>query len=359
VKILRHARDKWKVFAVSLAIAALPATALAAADGAPVPGQRLAELAQNQFGGTVDVQKGAIDGQVSLDSLSASVHAALSDPGIDGQLQVTVPGQFAGTIGTANEALSYNLAACGANVMLGLRGTSLSDAHFSFQDIASNPAACTSPPSTSQRQLLMRPLMVAAAAQVQPSGPQTDTLVFLENWVRRLFAFSLLGAVLMLIVPSMAGALNVATHTSPWGRVGVGLALALTLPILGVLLFAIGLSLGLWWLGALVLALYPVLLILSMSVSGLVLGAWLNGRIQRPGVPSVLAFGLGMLIISFASLLPLVGPLVNIAAVIFGLGTLMLAPRSLSPAAPAASGGMGPAQGPSEPAVTSAPLVAA
>ena len=39
-------------------------------------------------------------------------------------------------------------------------------------------------------------------------------------------------------------------------------------------------------------------------------------------------FAAGLIIISFASVLPYLGPLVNVAAVIFGLGTLALAPRT-------------------------------
>ena len=65
-----------------------------------------------------------------------------------------------------------------------------------------------------------------------------------------------------------------------------------------------------------------------MSVSGLALGSWLSRRMGRPGVPIVLAFAVGMIVLTFVSLLPYVGPIINIVAVTFGLGTLVLAPRS-------------------------------
>jgi hypothetical protein len=134
----------------------------------------------------------------------------------------------------------------------------------------------------------------------------------------------------------MPRSLSVATESSPWPRIGIGLALLLTVPLAGLLLFAIGLPIGLWWLGVIVLALYPVLLLVSLAVSGLALGTWLSQRVHQPGVPLVLMFAAGILILSLLSLLPYIGPIVTIAALIFGLGLLVLAPRS-TPAAPAAA----------------------
>jgi hypothetical protein len=98
--------------------------------------------------------------------------------------------------------------------------------------------------------------------------------------------------------------------------------------LIGILVFAIGLPVGLWWLGVILLALYPVILIVSMSVSGLAVGSWLYRRASRPGVPILVVFFVGMLILTFASLLPFIGAIVTILALIFGLGTLVLAPRS-------------------------------
>ena len=170
------------------------------------------------------------------------------------------------------------------------------------------------------------------AAQSQPSGSIFDAQAFLVNWLRRLVGFSLVAFLLVLLIPAMPKALMVATETPPWARIGMGLAVALILPLLGVLLFAIGLPVGLWWLGVIMLALYLVLLILSMSVSGLAVGSWLSRRVSRPGVPIVLPFALGMIVLTFVSLLPYVGPIINIVAVTFGLGTLVLAPRSRPPA---------------------------
>jgi hypothetical protein len=73
----------------------------------------------------------------------------------------------------------------------------------------------------------------------------------------------------------------------------------------------------------------------------------------------MLAFAVGLAILTLASVLPYVGPVVSIAAIIFGLGVLVLAPRSSAPATsePPASQPT-PAPEPEAP-LPSAPLAAA
>jgi len=332
-----------------LAVATSPASALAA-DLQPT-------LGMSPFGGTIDLQPGAINGQVTLEPGSVSIQASLADPGVDAQLQVFVPGQFVGSGTAANRTLSYDLAMCGAGLTVALSGTSTADAHVAFHDAASDPNACSTPPSAPHSLLMLNAFEMAT--QAEPAATEFDAQALLVNWLRRLVGLSVLALLLVLVIPAMPNTLAVATQTPPWARMAIGLALALTLPLLGVLLFAIGLSLGLWWLGVLVLALYPVLLLLSMSVTGLAVGSWASRQASRPDVPLVLAFGVGMLVLSFASLLPYLGPLVNIAAVIFGLGTLVLAPRSQPPETrDSASAVEPPASDATAPPVRSSPLAA-
>jgi hypothetical protein len=332
-----------------LAVAGLPASALAA-DLQPA-------LGTSPFGGTIDVQPGAINGQVTLEPGSVSLQASLADPGVDAQLEVFVPGQFAGSGTAANRTLSYDLAMCGAGLTVALSGTSTSDVHVIFHDAASDPNACSTPPSVAHSPLMLNAFDMAT--QAETAAAEFDAQALLVNWLRRLVGLSLLALLLVLVIPAMPNALEVATQTPPWARLGIGLALALTLPLLGVLLFAIGLPLGLWWLGVLLLALYPVLLLLSMSVTALAVGSWAGQHASRPDVPLVLAFAVGLLVLSFASLLPYLGPLVNIAAVVFGLGSLVLAPRSQPPESRRAANAVEPpATDATAPPVKSTPLAA-
>jgi hypothetical protein len=317
----------------------LPFSALAAGTQSPAAQEQQQVNSGGPFGGMIDVRPGAINGQVNLQPASVSIQGALRDPGVDGQIQVSIPGQFVGSASATSGQISYNLALCAAGVALALNGTSSTNVHFAFQNSAANPAACTAAPTTTAQQVLvMSPLRLA---QAEPSASDdSDLQSFLLNWLRRLVGWSLVAFLLVLLVPAMPRAINVATETPPWGRIGIGVAVGLILPLVGILLFVIGLPVGLWWLGVIFLALYPVLLILSLSVAGLAIGSWLSRRVSRPGVPTVALYAVGMIVLTFASLLPYVGPIVNIVAVAFGLGTLVLAPRSRGPAAVVPSGGL-------------------
>jgi hypothetical protein len=59
-------------------------------------------------------------------------------------------------------------------------------------------------------------------------------------------------------------------------------------------------------------------------------------------VPLLALFAVGMIVLTFLSLLPYVGPIASIVAVAFGLGTLVLAPRSGAPAAVDPTSGLQP-----------------
>jgi hypothetical protein len=312
------------LFALSLALVPMAASADAS--------QPVVEL--SGFEGAIDVQPDSIDGHVTLESGMAALQASLADSGPDGQLKLLVPGHFVGSTTVGGGMLSYQLEVCGAGVTVALSGTRSVGLHLAFQD-AADPARCTalpaSPPAVVQA-MVMGPV-APVAAQATPAPSETGSgQTWLADWLRRLVGYSLVGALLLLFIPAMPTVVATATQTSPWGRIGVGLALLFMMPLVGVLAFALLLPIGLWWLGLLVLALYPVLLILSLSVSGMALGSLALARLNQPRVPILVGLAAGTIILTAASLLPYVGPLVNVAAIMFGLGTLAIAPRTRSTA---------------------------
>src|SRR5215204_5298757 len=219
---------------------------------------------QSGFDGSIDVKPGAIDGRVMLESGSADLQAMLGDDGPRGQLRVLVPGHFVGSANVGDGAMSYQLEVCGAGVTLALNGTRNAGLNFAFRDAAADPARCTALPSATLG--MSMGVFAPAAAQTTPSA-EGSSPAWLIDWLRRLVGFALVGTLLVVFIPSMPRIVAAATRTSPWSRVGIGLVLAFMLPLLGLLGFALLLPLGLWWLGLLILALYPVLLILSLSVS--------------------------------------------------------------------------------------------
>jgi hypothetical protein len=333
---------------LTLGLPVLPIAAFADAGQAAVP--------QAGFDGTIDVRPGSIDGRVMLESGTAALQAILSDAGPQGELQVVVPGHFVSSANVGGGALSYQLEVCSPGVTLALNGTRDAGLQFAFRDAARDPARCTTVPSAALAMTMGA--FAPAAAQTTTATSESNGQAWLTDWLRRLVGFGLLGTLLLLFIPSMPRVLAAATQTSPWGRVGIGLALAFMLPLLGLLGFALLLPLGLWWLGLLVLALYPVLLILSLSVCGLALGSVL-ARLGQRRVPILAAFAAGLIVISIASLLPYVGPLVSVAAVIFGLGTLALAPRTPTTAALPPAGDEQASSNDGAEVIGSAPVVAA
>jgi len=341
---------RWKILVLLSCVAALPTVAAAAGDAQPAP-------TRDAFGGTLDVQPGSIDGNVRLDAGDFLLRARLVDPGVEGQLQVTVPGLLAGTAEAANGALSYRLQLCGAGVTFNVEGTRSSAFHLGFQEAAANPQACTAAPApTAEAATIMGPL---AAAQTQPATTESDGQALLMNWLRRFVGLSLLAGLLVLFIPAMPNAIAAATRATPWRRLGLGLALGVTLPLIAVLVFAIGLSIGLWWLGVLVLALYPTLLVLSLAVSGLAVGSLARRWISQGSVPMLLISAVGMALLTLFSLLPYIGPAVTIVAIIFGLGLLALAPRTPAPEQRAPVTGGEPLTEVVTPVVPDAPLAAA
>jgi hypothetical protein len=304
------------VFGLSLAL--LPVAALAESDQLAV--------AQEAFGGAIDVQPGSIVGHVMLGSDNAALQATLGDTGLDAQLNLVVPGQFVGETTVGNGMLTYQLQVCGPGVTVTFSKTQSVAAHFGFQDAAADPARCTAVPAAAQA--LVMGAFEPAAAQATPATSDNGVQAGLADWFRRLVGYTLVGAVLLLFAPAMPRVVDTATRTSPWGRVGLGLVLLFTVPLIGVLAFALLLPIGLWWLGLLVLAMFPVLLILSLSVSGMALGTFALARMNQPRVPLLVGLVAGTIVLTIASLLPYVGSLVTVAALIFGFGTLALAPRT-------------------------------
>ncbi|MBI4498827.1 MAG: hypothetical protein HY689_13120 [Chloroflexi bacterium] len=158
------------------------------------------------------------------------------------------------------------------------------------------------------------------------------------GWLRTLVGMFALGALFVLLVPGFSRRTADTLGRSPWASLGLGVALLLTVPLAALLLFLIGLVVGGWWLGIITLALYGIGLALSYAMTGLFVGRWLLVRAGRTGVHLVWALLLGLILLTLAGLLPFVGGVIVLLAVLFGLGALVLAgARARQMAAPAAS----------------------
>jgi hypothetical protein len=126
------------------------------------------------------------------------------------------------------------------------------------------------------------------------------------------------GLLLLLIAPRAADAFTDAGRTAIGASIGLGIAAAVGLPILGLILLAslVGLPLGV-----------VVLLTLGfLYMLGYVASAYFLGRlILEPPRNRFLAYLVGWVILSVAGLIPVVNGIVFIAATVYGLGMIVVA----------------------------------
>jgi hypothetical protein len=151
-------------------------------------------------------------------------------------------------------------------------------------------------------------------------------------WLAVVLSTLVLGLLFILIAPRAADATADAGRTAVGASIGLGIAAAIGLPILGFILLAsvIGLPLG-----TVVLLGLGFLFTLSYVASAYFLGR----RLVRPPRSRFLAYLAGWGILSVAGLIPILNVIVLIAATVYGLGTIVVAifrarrgPREPAPA---------------------------
>ena len=142
-------------------------------------------------------------------------------------------------------------------------------------------------------------------------------------WLRGFVGLAIFGSLLALAFPRVATTVADTGERRWLASLGLGFALLVAVPVVACLVFVIGLMIGGWWIGPMLLGLYTVLLVLAYVTFAEWVGLTalrLNKRTAHPAV----AMLLGVLIVSLVGLMPVLGVLVGFAAVLFGLGALAL-----------------------------------
>jgi cytoskeletal protein CcmA (bactofilin family) len=154
-------------------------------------------------------------------------------------------------------------------------------------------------------------------------------------WLAIGLSMLVLGALLLLIAPRAADALEARSREKIGPAIAIGIAILIVLPLLALLaavtVFGLPLAFGIG------LALLPLGAV-AYAVSAYVLGR----RVLKPPRHRMLSFLVGLAILRVAALVPIVGLLVGLAALIFGLGLIGVAigaAREPSDPAPAQSPG--------------------
>lgn len=176
------------------------------------------------------------------------------------------------------------------------------------------------------------PAQVAEAAQVR--GPveyrqleerERGVWMWLYAWLRSVVALFVLGLLVVLVSPRFASRVPEVLRRSPWQSLGWGVVLLVGVPVLAVLVLAAGALVGGWWLGLALLGLYLLALALCFPVVGLWLGRWLLGRVGRAGVHVAVALLAGVALLTLVRWVPVLGAVVWLATLLFGLGAMLLA----------------------------------
>ena len=174
--------------------------------------------------------------------------------------------------------------------------------------------------------------------RTMPGSPLvTGPAALVLDWVKGLIGLLILGILVVFFFPEFSRRAGEAIVRSPWMSLAVGALVLIGLPILAIVFFVVGVLIGGWWIGLVVLAVYGVVLALSFPVAAVGVGGALL-RVTRRPAPVWLALIIGLIVLLLVALIPLLGPLVVFVACLFGLGaTAMAVAGGRRPAAPAAA----------------------
>lgn len=146
-------------------------------------------------------------------------------------------------------------------------------------------------------------------------------------WLLLLPALFVTGAVMIVMFPRFTPAAAQTIETDPWRSLGVGAIALLGAPAVMVGLFATGFGIP---LGLILLAAYPVAMLAGYLVAALFLGMFGVRRLGRDRQPVlsrgalVLRLLAALVVLGILRLVPILGGLVSLAALLFGMGALVL-----------------------------------
>jgi hypothetical protein len=147
-------------------------------------------------------------------------------------------------------------------------------------------------------------------------------------WLAVGISAAVLGLLLLMLAPRAADAIFAQAQARFWTAVGIGAAIFIAVPI-AILVAAITLV-------GLPLSIAIGLAVLPFAAIAYVTAAWTLGRVMvRPPGRRFLAFLAGLAVLRLAALIPAVGLLVDLGAVIVGLGLLGAAIAASRDPAPA------------------------
>jgi hypothetical protein len=198
-----------------------------------------------------------------------------------------------------------------------------------------------------------RPAAAVSAPLAAGETPQQVITRLGLEWLRGLAGFTIVGWLLLLVAPGLKGRARTAIHSLPFSRLGIGAILALDIPLASLVVIAIGLPIGLWWLGVLGLLVFLTLVVAGFAYTGFQLGRLAFDRMGWERVSAFVTLPAGVAALSLLGLIPYAGIFLSLLATVYGIGSMLYSPRR-----PAAAGAEVPARALTEqPASAGRPVV--
>jgi len=144
------------------------------------------------------------------------------------------------------------------------------------------------------------------------------------GWLRELIGFFALGLLLIFLLPGISARAIDTLRAKPWPSLGIGAAILVITPIVALIVFIVGVLIGGWWLGVLLLPIWILVLAIGYVVSGFLVGRLLFARLGWARYHDILALLGGLFVLTVLGLLPVLGGLIGLAALVFGAGALAL-----------------------------------
>jgi cytoskeletal protein CcmA (bactofilin family) len=282
---------------------------------------------RGQVGGSVRAAGNTVvlDGKVTNDLLVAGNELTILSNGrvgrdaIVGSTNTTISGQ----VGRDLQAGSTNVkidGGIGGNVLASVDRLQLTDRATvggNLKYTSKTEAQITNPASVKG----------TTARQIPESGRAplvTGPAALVLEWLKGLIGLLILGILVAFFFPGFSRRAGEALVHSPWLTLAIGALVLIGLPILAVVFFAVGALIGGWWIGFVVLALFVVVLALSIPIAAVGVGGALL-RVARRPVPVWLALLIGLIALLLIALVPILGGLVIFCALLFGMGATTIA----------------------------------
>jgi hypothetical protein len=178
--------------------------------------------------------------------------------------------------------------------------------------------------SNNQVQIVNGAHVAGTMTRHTPINRGTTTNGFV-GWVRALIGIFGLGLLFLLLLPRFSTRSIDVLRAEPWLSLGIGAVILIATPIVALIVFILGLLIGGWWLGLLLVPLWLLALAVGYVVSSFLLGRLVFAQLGWGRYHDILALLGGLFILALVTLVPVIGWLVGLAAVVFGSGALALA----------------------------------